>query len=220
MHPIVLVQLAARPARNALPQHGAHALDCHQETQRAEQQDVADRDRQLDLALSLEPGEQPDTEYRAGQPAQQQREAHLEIDIAAPPMREHARQRGADQLIGRRGHRDSRRHANKDEQRGQQKAAAHTKHPGQKADRRAEPKQDENIQRDLSNRQVDVHGWDVAAGVVGGITSAPSANGQDSVLPQTLQPEKLTEKRQWLRKDHPLVGEAGPCPLVRDAGAR
>src|SRR4051812_46987625 len=89
MHPIVLVQFSAHAAGAALPQHRADALDRHQETQRAEQQHVADRDRQLDLAGSLEPGEQPDPDPRAGKPAEQQRKPHFEIDIAAPPMRHH-----------------------------------------------------------------------------------------------------------------------------------
>jgi hypothetical protein len=85
------MQLAARAARTALPQQRAHALGAHQEPQRAEQQDVTDGDRQLDLAQPLQPGEQPDAEHRAGKAADQQDEAHLEIDVAAPPMRQHAR---------------------------------------------------------------------------------------------------------------------------------
>src|SRR5260221_336199 len=86
MQPVVLMELAARPAGPALAQQGAGALDRHQPTQNPEQQNVEQRDRQLDLTQPLEQSEQPHAEHRTGEPAQQQDETHLEVDGAAPPI--------------------------------------------------------------------------------------------------------------------------------------
>jgi hypothetical protein len=136
----------------AAAQEGARALDQHQRAERAEQHHVAEIDHQLDLAEAAQDAEQPDAEQRAEKAADQEDAAHLEIDVAAPPMRQHARHRGADELVGRRGDGDRRRHADEDEEGGEQEAAADAEHAGEEADPAAKGEQDEDIQRDLGDR--------------------------------------------------------------------
>ena len=152
------MQSAPRGSRPMQPEQRANAFDHHQRAECTEQQHVADRDRQLDLAQAFQQGEDPHPEKRARQAADQQDVSHLEIDIAAPPVSEHTRNRGTDQLVRRGSDGDGGRYADEDQQRRQQKAAADAEHPGEKSDRRTEAEQNEDVERHLGDRQVDVHG--------------------------------------------------------------
>ena len=160
MQPVVLMQLAAGPAGTALAQQRARALDRHQAAENPEQHDVAQRNRQLDLA---EPPEQENSHTPTTEPASPPSSRIKPILKSTLPRRQwamHPGQRSADQLVGRGGHRNGGRHADEDQQRSQQKPAADPEHPRQKPDRRAEPQQDENVQRHLGDRQVDIHASD------------------------------------------------------------
>ena len=56
-----------------------------------------------------------------------------------------------------RGHRDCRRDADEDQQRGHQKAAADAEHPGHETHGRAHREDEENIDRDVGDREVKLH---------------------------------------------------------------
>ncbi len=148
----MLVQLAARSAGFAAAHQRARPLDQHQDPERAQEQHEAEIDHQLDLADPAQQAEEPDAEQRAEETADQEDGAHLEIDIAAPPMRQHARHRGADELVRGGGDGNRRRDADEDEEGRQQKAAADAEHAGEETDRGAKSQQDEDIQRDLGDR--------------------------------------------------------------------
>src|SRR5215475_1007368 len=94
------MQAATPGPRPMQPQERADALDNHQAAERSEQQDIADRDRQLDLPQLFEKSEDPDPKKRADEAAPQQDIPHLEIDVAAPPMDERAGDRRTNELVG------------------------------------------------------------------------------------------------------------------------
>ena len=155
VQPIMLMQLTRRAG--ATTDHpGMHAFDQHQRAERQEQRGIGEADEKLDLARAAQQGEEPDAEHRTGEAADEHQPGHDEIEIAAPPVRERARYRGADQLIGGTRHRDRRRHADQDQQRREQETAADAEHARENADRRAEQQQADNVERDRGDGQVDV----------------------------------------------------------------
>ena len=157
MHPVVLMQFAAPRRAAALPQDGARALDQHQGADDAEKEDVGQADYQVDLADGAQPGEQLDAEIGAEETAREQDAAHLEIDVAAPPVRDHARHRRRNDLVGFGRHRDRRRDADEDQQRRHQEAAADAEQAGKKTDSAAQPHQQEHVDGDLGDRKIDLH---------------------------------------------------------------
>src|SRR5215472_1748176 len=154
----MLMQSAPRSARPMHSQQRTHTLNHHQEAQNTEQKHVTDRDRQLDLTQSFEQREDPHPEKRAGKAADEQNVAHLEIDIAPAPMGEHARHRGSHQLVGGGGDGDSGRDPDENQKRRKEKAAADAKYTREKPNRGAKAEQQENVERHLGDRQIDVHG--------------------------------------------------------------
>ena len=134
---VCLWQLAAGGDLGPLAQQGPQAFDEHQRADDAEESDVAEPDHQIDLADSAQKGEEPDAEGRAEQAADQQHGAHLEVDVAALPMRQHAGDGGGDDLIGLGTDGDGRRNADEDQDRRHEKPAADPEEPGKKADRPA-----------------------------------------------------------------------------------
>ena len=137
--------------------HRGDALDEHQHADCAEEDDVAERHEQIDLADGAQRGEDLDADRRADEATQQQDETHLEVDRAPAPMRQHAREGRGDDLVrlGRHGHR--RRDADEDQERGHQKAAADAEDAREKADPAAESEQKQGVHRHFCDRQVDVH---------------------------------------------------------------
>src|SRR3546814_10793386 len=66
---------------------------------RAQQDDVAERDGELDLAQLAQQLEHPDPDGGAGEAAAEEDEAHLHVDVAAAPVRDAAGDAGADHLV-------------------------------------------------------------------------------------------------------------------------
>ncbi len=84
-------RVAAGPAqldRLALPRanNGAHALGHHQCTDHAEEKDVGNAYRDVELADRTQRGEQPDAESRADYAPRKQHEREREIDRPALPV--------------------------------------------------------------------------------------------------------------------------------------
>jgi hypothetical protein len=98
-------------------------VDHHQPGDRAEEQHIGQRDHQVDLPQRLQLREQGNPDDAADGAPQQHDDAQLEIDIAPPPMGQHAGDGGGDQLVRLSGDRDRRRNADKDQQRRHQEPA-------------------------------------------------------------------------------------------------
>src|SRR5438477_524546 len=88
--------------------------------------------RKVTLAEMTEQAEEADPHRRSQNAAGQQHEPHLEIDVVAAPMGEHARDRGRHDLIGLGRHRHRRGYADEDQQRGQEEPAADPEQAQQK----------------------------------------------------------------------------------------
>ena len=129
----------------------------HQHADAAQHEHVEDRDDGIDLARSLEQAEQEAAEDRADHAAGDDHRAHLHVDAAAAAMGEHARDRRAGDLGGRRGDRDRRRDAVEDQDRRGEEAAADADHAGQQADQPAEADDHQSVHRQARDRQIDVH---------------------------------------------------------------
>ena len=153
----MMMQLAPDALSAAPQQDGARTLDQHQGTDDAEKKDKRQADHQVDLADGAQPGKQFHTQIRADEAAGEQHAAHLEIDIAAAPMRDHTGNRRSNDLVGFGRHRDGRRDADEDQQRRHQESAADAEQAGKKADRAAQPHQQEHVDGDLGDRKVDLH---------------------------------------------------------------
>jgi hypothetical protein len=93
----------------------------------------------------------------ADEAADQQHRAELEVERAALEMRERARKRRGDDLVGAGGDRDGWRDVVEDQQRRDQESAAHAEHPRQEADRRPHGQKNQEIDRHLGDREIDAH---------------------------------------------------------------
>ena len=157
MHPIVLMQFAAPRAGRARTHNGPDALVQHERADDAEEHHIAKANHQIDLANRAQKREQRHPGGRPQKPADQQDRAHFEIDIAAPPMGDHAGNRTGDDLIGLGADSDRRRHTDEYQQRSHQKPTAHAEDAGQHPDHAAHPQNEENVHRHLGDGQVDIH---------------------------------------------------------------
>ncbi|MOA23962.1 hypothetical protein D3C78_1446160 [compost metagenome] len=83
-------------------------------------------------------------------------------------MRDRAGNGGGDHLVGARRNSHHGRNIVENQQRRDQKAAAHAEHAGKKTDGRAHAENDENIHRQFCDRQIDSHGSDLGQMVPGG----------------------------------------------------
>ena len=88
---------ASTDVRAAVAQR-AKALPEHQTADRAQEDDVRESDKEVDLACSLERVENDDARDRAEKAADQQYPAHLEIDGTVAEMREHPGDGGSNDL--------------------------------------------------------------------------------------------------------------------------
>ena len=160
MHPRVAMGLAAYALPGPLADDGAAALDRHEDADHAEKDDVGERHHQVDLADLAQRLEEEDAGGRAGRAADQHDAAHLEVHGAPAPMRDAARDRGGDDLVGLGGDRHGRRNADEDQERGHQETAADPEHARQKPHGAAHTQQQENVDRQLGDGQVDLHSAD------------------------------------------------------------
>ena len=72
-------------------------------------------------------------------------------------MGEDAGHRGGDDLVRLGADGDRRRHADENQRGRHEKAAAHPEQAGQKTDQPAQPKQQEGVERNLGDREVNLH---------------------------------------------------------------
>ena len=147
---------ATRPRRRRF--QCVQALPQHQGADHAEQDHVGERDEEIELAGLLQEIEDLDAGDGAEDAAADQEVAHLQVDVAAPPMAEGARHRGGHHLAGAGADGDARRHAEEDEQRRHDEFAADAEHAGQEADRQPDAEQQKRAERQLGDRKVDLHG--------------------------------------------------------------
>ena len=184
MQPVVMVQLAAPAGADAVApaQHGAQAFDQHQDGDGGQKHDIGQGDHQIDLTQPLKHAEQPHADDRPDRAARQHHQAHLHVDIAASPMGENTRYRCGDELVGLRADGDRRRHADEDEQRCHQKAAADAEHAGQKADQPTHAQDQQGGHCHLGDRQIDLHDENrFGAETIGGSLRLPPAPGNRAV---------------------------------------
>ena len=87
-------------------------------------------------------------------------QAEREIDRVAPPIAQHAGEGGRGDMGGDAGHRDARRDAEEDQQRRHQESAADAEHAGDESDREPHGQNDEDIDRQVCDRKIDLHGLD------------------------------------------------------------
>ena len=146
-----------RPRRRAGPQHRAQAFPEHQPADGGQQDDVGQRDHEIELAERAQQREGPDAERGADDAAAQQHQRQRRIDRAPPPIGDRAgKRRGRD--VARDGRdRDRRRDADEDQQRRHQEAAADAEHAGDESDRRAHRQDEEDIDRKVGDRKVELH---------------------------------------------------------------
>ena len=112
---------------------------------------VGSQGLRLPLDSSVDAGAVVEALFGLGKPSTKRKDApDWELDDPADGR--------GDGLIGagRRGHRG--RDAEDDQQRGDQKAAAHAKQAGQKSDPTADGQENQRIHGKLGDRQIDVHG--------------------------------------------------------------
>ena len=110
---------AAGPPRRARPRRrcaqGAYALDQHQRADHAEQDHVGERRRTGRAGPAASAGRHLDAGDGAEEAAADQEVAHLQVDVAAPPMAHRAGDGGGHDLAGAGADGHARRHAEKDQ---------------------------------------------------------------------------------------------------------
>ena len=157
VNPIVL---SGAPRGRSLAHAGAlqraDALAQHQRADHAEKDHVGQRDEEAGLSRLAQEFEQEDACERADDTAGNQDRAHMEVDIAPAPLGKRAPDRGGDHLIGAGRDRDRGRDAGEHQERGQEEAAAHPEHAGEKAHCRAESQHHQKVHRDFGNGQVNL----------------------------------------------------------------
>ncbi len=145
VQPIMLVQPPAQIGQASPPEDGTDALDEHQETDHAQQQHVGERDERVDLAGGPYQPEDKDADGGADEAAHGQDDADAQVHGAAAELGQHAGDGGGHDLDGARADGHGGRDADEDEQRGHQEPAAHAERPGEEADCRAEPENEEKV---------------------------------------------------------------------------
>jgi hypothetical protein len=158
MHPVVLSR--PPPKRNACCldiADRADALDQHQRANRPEKRDVGQRNDELELAKLTQQADKLDADHRPDQAASKQDQSHLHVDVAPLPLRDCARHRRSNDLCRARANGDRGRDARKNQERGDQEAAADAEQSGQKAYRRAHAQEHPYVHRHFRDRQIEVH---------------------------------------------------------------
>ena len=135
----------------------AQAFDEHQRADDAEEHDITEAHKKIDLAQGFQVVEDKYTHRGANQAADQEDNPHSEIDGLSLEMRQEARKGRGDNLVGLGGHGNRRRDADEEQQRRHQKAAAHAEHARQDAHHAAQPEEQEGVYRNFGYRQVYLH---------------------------------------------------------------
>jgi hypothetical protein len=177
----------------ACAQDRPHAFHDHHAADDAEQRQVRDRDRQIELAQPAQQREQPDAGGGADQAADQQHSGKRRIERAPAPVIDRARE-------GRRRHvarhardRDRRADADEDQQRRHQKPAADAEHARDESDREPHEQDEQDIDGQFGDRKVDLHETGSADARVLALKPWPSGarpNREETQLSRILRPSR------------------------------
>ena len=142
-----------------------HALGDHQNADDAEEGDVGQPDDQVELAKRAQPGKQRDTAGAADDAAGKERERQRDIERVAPPIRDRTGEGGGRHVRGDARHRHGRLHADEDQERRHQESAADAEHARQEPDCKPHRQHQEDVDGNVGDRKVDLHGWSSGAGL-------------------------------------------------------
>ena len=123
-----------------------------------EQRDVGKADHEIELIERAQPREQRDAAGGADDAAGEQRQRQRDVDRAAPPIGDRAGKRGSRDVGGDARHRHGRLHADEDQQRRHQEAAADAEHAGNESDRQPHRQDQKDVDRKVGDRKIDLHG--------------------------------------------------------------
>ena len=156
MHPIVLARLLQiGELAGSRPSHGLNALIQHQAANRAQKDDIEQRDDEIELAKFAQQDKDINTDTGAGDAAYNQQRSELEVERAAFEMGQGPAERRSNDLVGASSNCNRRWNIVENQQRRDQKPAADAKHARQKPHRRAHKEEHEDIDRNLGYRQVN-----------------------------------------------------------------
>ena len=133
------------------------AFNEHQPADDAQKHHIGQADGQINLAQGTQQLEQPHPKRGAHKAPHGEDRPHHEIHIVPTHVSQHAGDGGRYDLIGPGAHRHRRRHADEDQKRGGEKAAAHPKHPRQQPHPAAHGKDQQNIDGHFRDGQVNLH---------------------------------------------------------------
>ncbi len=139
------------------PPHGIDAFEQHQPTDGPQEDDVHQRDYEIELAHAAQKRKDPDTDRGACKTADQKHSAEFHIERAAPEMGDRPRNRRRYNLVRAGGDGDDRRDIVKDQQWGDEKAATNAEHSGKEPDGRPHAENDEDVHRQFCDGQIDCH---------------------------------------------------------------
>ena len=124
--------------------HALEALHEHVAADDAQHDDVGDLDDEVGVAHGPQALDEVNPHGAAEDPADDEQDPHLEVDVAQAVMGVAARSGGRHDLVGIRGRGHRGGDARHDQQRGHEKAAAHAEEAGEEAHRapQAEEQQD------------------------------------------------------------------------------
>ena len=123
------------------------ALHQHKPADDGEQGDVGDHDDDIELAGGARGGEEPDAQPGPHEATHGQKGGEFYIESLAAEGGKTARRRGCHDLRHLARHGNGGRYPEKDQQRCHQKPATDSEQPGNEADSRAKPQQDEDADR-------------------------------------------------------------------------
>ena len=149
----------ARRRRNTAPcpQDCTQAFPEHHCADRGQQDDIGQRDHQIELTERAHLREGPHPERGADHAAAQQHDHQQRIDGAASPVEDRAGKRRGGDVTGHRGNRDRGRDADKDQKWRHQEAAADPEHARYKANRCAHRQQEKDIDRNIGDWEKELH---------------------------------------------------------------
>ena len=133
------------------------AFDEHQPADNAKEDNVGEPHQEIDLAHRFQRIEQLNPEGCTDQAADQKHGAHPKIDRPALEVRKYAGEGRGDDLVRLGRHGDGGWNADEEQKRRHQETAADPEHARQDANHAAKPQQKEGVDRDFSDRKIDVH---------------------------------------------------------------
>ena len=137
--------------------HGVQAFHQHQTTDQPQKQHIAKVHHQFDLTEAFQPREHLYPQRGPDKTASQQDQTHFQVNRFAFEMRQHAGQRRGNDLVRASGHGHSGRDTDEEQERCEDKPAAHAEHARQDADHAAKAQQQVKAHRNFGYGKVDLH---------------------------------------------------------------